>query len=80
MKNGERDHPGRSSRRLADWSSRMNAGLNRYPGSRQNVSGQRPKTCAKYKKSGNRSGLLMISLGFLLSAFPISAFHLGPMS
>src|ERR1035438_6791086 len=33
---------------------------------------------AKYTKSGNRSGLLMISLGFLLSAFPISAFLLGP--
>jgi hypothetical protein len=44
LRNGERDRPGCSSRRLADWSLRMNAGLNGSPGSRQNVSGQRPKT------------------------------------
>jgi hypothetical protein len=47
MKNGERDRHGHSSRRLAGWSSRLNAELNDSPGSRQNVSGQRPKTAGE---------------------------------
>jgi hypothetical protein len=44
INNGERDRPGRSSRRLAGWSSRMNNGPNSSPKSRQNVCGQRPQT------------------------------------
>jgi hypothetical protein len=44
LRNGERDRPDCSSRRLADWLSQMNTRLNGSPGSRQSVSGQRPKT------------------------------------
>jgi hypothetical protein len=47
IKNGERDRPGRSSRRLAGWSSRMNDGPNSYPKSRQKVCGQRPQTAGE---------------------------------
>ena len=41
---GERDRPGRSSRRLAGWSSRMNDEPNSSFKSRQKVCGLRPQT------------------------------------
>ena len=47
IKNGERDRPGRSSRRLAGCSSRMNDGSNSSPKSRQKVCGQRPQTAGE---------------------------------
>jgi hypothetical protein len=66
LRNGERDRPGCSSRRLADWLSQMNTRLNSSPGSRQSVSGQRPKTAGETPALPYQ---LLISLRFQLSAF-----------